>query len=128
MYTSGTTGDPKGVMLSNESLLVNVVGPDSVLQYIGEIVSTWLQTFIVKEFMVCSCIEFMLVSLALLLQFDQDDVYLSYLPLAHVFDRMFEEVFIYHGSKIGFWRGVWFLGSPCRPLGKMHIDISVMHL
>jgi len=74
MYTSGTTGDPKGVMLSNESLLVNVVGPDSVLQYIGEV-------------------------------FDQDDVYLSYLPLAHVFDRMFEEVFIYHGSKIGFWRG-----------------------
>jgi long-chain acyl-CoA synthetase len=47
----------------------------------------------------------MLVALILLLQFDQDDVYLSYLPLAHVFDRMFEEVFIYHGSKIGFWRG-----------------------
>jgi len=40
MYTSGTTGDPKEVMLSNESLLVNVVGPDSVLQYIGEVVST----------------------------------------------------------------------------------------
>lgn len=74
MYTSGTTGDPKGVMLSNESLLVNIAGPDSVLQYLGE-------------------------------AFDQDDVYLSYLPLAHVFDRMFEEVFIYHGSKIGFWRG-----------------------
>ncbi|TKW20133.1 hypothetical protein SEVIR_4G065300v4 [Setaria viridis] len=74
MYTSGTTGDPKGVMLSNESLLVNVVGPDSVIQYVGEV-------------------------------FDQDDVYLSYLPLAHVFDRMFEEVFIFHGSKIGFWRG-----------------------
>nr|CAB3469820.1 unnamed protein product [Digitaria exilis] len=74
MYTSGTTGNPKGVMLSNESLLVNVVGPDSVIQYAGEV-------------------------------FDQDDVYLSYLPLAHVFDRMFEEVFIYHGSKIGFWRG-----------------------
>ncbi|KAF8698195.1 hypothetical protein HU200_035714 [Digitaria exilis] len=74
MYTSGTTGDPKGVMLSNESLLVNVVGPVSVIQYAGEV-------------------------------FDQDDVYLSYLPLAHVFDRMFEEVFIYHGSKIGFWRG-----------------------
>jgi acyl-coenzyme A synthetase/AMP-(fatty) acid ligase len=39
MYTSGTTGDPKGVMISNESLLVNIAGPDSVLQYIGEVVS-----------------------------------------------------------------------------------------
>lgn len=39
MYTSGTTGDPKGVMLSNESLLVNIAGPDSVLQYLGEAVS-----------------------------------------------------------------------------------------
>ncbi|KAF8733158.1 hypothetical protein HU200_015532 [Digitaria exilis] len=37
MYTSGTTGNPKGVMLSNESLLVNVVGPDSVIQYAGEV-------------------------------------------------------------------------------------------
>ncbi|KAF7106775.1 hypothetical protein CFC21_107487 [Triticum aestivum] len=74
MYTSGTTGDPKGVMISNESLLINLAGADSVVQSIGE-------------------------------AFDQDDVYLSYLPLAHVFDRMFEEVFISHGSRIGFWRG-----------------------
>lgn len=74
MYTSGTTGDPKGVMISNESLLVNLAGVDSVTQSIGE-------------------------------AFDQNDVYLSYLPLAHIFDRIFEEVFISHGSKIGFWRG-----------------------
>uniref|UniRef100_A0A0E0DX88 AMP-dependent synthetase/ligase domain-containing protein n=1 Tax=Oryza meridionalis TaxID=40149 RepID=A0A0E0DX88_9ORYZ len=40
-----------------------------------------------------------------LIMFDHDDVYMSYLPLAHIFDRIFEELFISHGSKIGFWRG-----------------------
>ncbi|KAG8661911.1 long chain acyl-CoA synthetase 4 isoform X2 [Manihot esculenta] len=33
------------------------------------------------------------------------DVYLSYLPLAHIFDRVIEELFISHGASIGFWRG-----------------------
>ncbi|CAN0908815.1 Long chain acyl-CoA synthetase 4 [Linum grandiflorum] len=33
------------------------------------------------------------------------DVYLSYLPLAHIFDRVIEELFIFHGGAIGFWRG-----------------------
>ncbi|GJN00872.1 hypothetical protein PR202_ga18094 [Eleusine coracana subsp. coracana] len=74
MYTSGTTGEPKGVMISNESILTNIAGIDSFIQSVGEV-------------------------------FSQDDVYLSYLPLAHIFDRIFEEVFISHGSKIGFWRG-----------------------
>uniref|UniRef100_A0A0V0IAA8 Putative long chain acyl-CoA synthetase 4-like n=1 Tax=Solanum chacoense TaxID=4108 RepID=A0A0V0IAA8_SOLCH len=34
-----------------------------------------------------------------------NDVYLSYLPLAHIFDRAIEECFIRHGASIGFWRG-----------------------
>ncbi|KAL5124251.1 Long chain acyl-CoA synthetase 4 [Glycine soja] len=33
------------------------------------------------------------------------DVYISYLPLAHTFFRIIEEIFIWHGASIGFWRG-----------------------
>lgn len=40
------------------------------------------------------------------LQLTEKDVYLSYLPLAHIFDRVIEETFIWHGASIGFWRGV----------------------
>ncbi|RZC25553.1 Long chain acyl-CoA synthetase 4, partial [Glycine soja] len=33
------------------------------------------------------------------------DVYISYLPLVHTFFRIIEEIFIWHGASIGFWRG-----------------------
>ncbi|KAJ3694615.1 hypothetical protein LUZ60_010095 [Juncus effusus] len=74
MYTSGTTGDPKGVMMSNESILSIIAGVDLHLQCIHE-------------------------------KMNSSDVYMSYLPLAHIFDRVMEELFIYNGSSIGFWRG-----------------------
>ncbi|GAB2293138.1 Long chain acyl-CoA synthetase 4 [Dionaea muscipula] len=74
MYTSGTTGDPKGVLISNESILTLIAG--------------------VKYFLAC-------IKEAL----HMEDVYLSYLPLAHIFDRAIEECIIYHGAQIGFWRG-----------------------
>ena len=34
------------------------------------------------------------------------DVFFSYLPLAHIFDRVTEELLISTGASIGFWRGV----------------------
>ncbi|XP_017697272.2 long chain acyl-CoA synthetase 4-like isoform X1 [Phoenix dactylifera] len=74
MYTSGTTGDPKGVMISNESIITLIAGVDRLLHCVNE-------------------------------QFHEDDVYLSYLPLAHIFDRVIEELFIFQGASIGFWRG-----------------------
>ena len=53
-YTSGTTGMPKGVMLTHGNFVANVGG---MLKYDGE--------FGLRD----------------------DDVYISYLPLAHVLER-----------------------------------------
>ncbi|WJX54824.1 Long chain acyl-CoA synthetase 4 [Trifolium repens] len=74
MYTSGTTGDPKGVLISNQSIITLLAGVKRLLESVDE-----------KLF--------------------EKDVYLSYLPLAHSFDRVIEETFIWHGASIGFWRG-----------------------
>ncbi|KAH6820496.1 AMP-dependent synthetase and ligase family protein [Perilla frutescens var. hirtella] len=74
MYTSGTTGDPKGVLISNNSIVTLIAGVKRLLESVNE-------SLTVK------------------------DVYLSYLPLAHIFDRVIEECFINHGASIGFWRG-----------------------
>ncbi|EOA33728.1 hypothetical protein CARUB_v10019918mg [Capsella rubella] len=74
MYTSGTTGDPKGVLLTNESIIHLLEGVKKLLKTINE-------------------------------ELTSKDVYLSYLPLAHIFDRVIEELFIYEAASIGFWRG-----------------------
>lgn len=74
MYTSGTTGDPKGVMISNESIVTLIAGVKRLLQSVNE-------------------------------ELNEKDVFISYLPLAHIFDRVIEELFISHGASIGFWRG-----------------------
>ncbi|KAL0428747.1 UNVERIFIED_CONTAM: Long chain acyl-CoA synthetase 4 [Sesamum radiatum] len=72
MYTSGTTGDPKGVMISNESILSIISGVNHHLESMNQ-------------------------------EFSETDVFLSYLPLAHIFDRVIEELFISKGAAIGFW-------------------------
>ncbi|XAR70180.1 Long-chain-fatty-acid--CoA ligase [Bertholletia excelsa] len=74
MYTSGTTGDPKGVMISNNSIVTIIAGVKRLLESVNEALHV-------------------------------KDVYLSYLPLAHIFDRVIEEFFISQGASIGFWRG-----------------------
>lgn len=35
-----------------------------------------------------------------------DDVYLSFLPLAHILDRMIEEYFFHKGASVGYYQGV----------------------
>eukprot|EP01026_Neomeris_dumetosa_P050635 TRINITY_DN44443_c0_g1_i10.p1 TRINITY_DN44443_c0_g1~~TRINITY_DN44443_c0_g1_i10.p1 ORF type:complete len:663 (-),score=91.10 TRINITY_DN44443_c0_g1_i10:340-2328(-) len=74
MYTSGTTGDPKGVMLTHSNLLAIITASKTYSEYMN-------------------------------VYFGSEDVFLSYLPLAHIFDRTCEELLLYCGSQIGYWRG-----------------------
>lgn len=50
-----------------------------------------------------SCLQRYLVSVGV--HQDQNDVFLSYLPLAHIFDRVAEEFYLSVGGTIGYWRG-----------------------
>jgi long-chain acyl-CoA synthetase len=75
MYTSGTTGDPKGVELTHAAVMATVASLSLFLKTYGG-------------------------------EFDlQEEVFISYLPLAHIFDRATEELVIYQGGAIGYWRG-----------------------
>jgi len=69
MYTSGTTGNPKGVMLTH----ANVVSAVSTVPTFAK--------------------------------FDEYDVLLSYLPLAHIFETVVEVAVIINGGAIGFFQG-----------------------
>ncbi|MED6168364.1 eukaryotic long-chain fatty acid CoA synthetase (LC-FACS) [Stylosanthes scabra] len=75
MYTSGTTGEPKGVIIKNEAFMAEVLSIDQVLDLTDKPAS-------------------------------EDDVYFSFLPLAHVYDQIMETYCIYRGASIGFWQGV----------------------
>jgi long-chain acyl-CoA synthetase len=68
-YTSGTTGTPKGAVLSHGNLIANVAGA----------------TFSTKIF--------------------PSDIYISYLPLAHIFERVNQIMLVYFGAASGFYQG-----------------------
>lgn len=70
-YTSGTTGRPKGVMLTHG----NVIACATVLSYIRNV------------------------------GFYSSDVMISFLPLAHMFERLLECAVFTVGARIGYYRG-----------------------
>jgi len=74
MYTSGTTGDPKGVMLTHHN-------------FISDIAALYFHPLfdVMKN--------------------ETPNGYLSYLPLAHSFERLTVNVFIALGGRIGFYQG-----------------------
>ncbi len=71
-YTSGTTGDPKGALISHGALTANLAGVRARMEHI--VLGT-------------------------------SDVHISYLPLAHMFERLIVEMCFAVGASIGFYRG-----------------------
>ncbi|KAL0927379.1 hypothetical protein M5K25_001543 [Dendrobium thyrsiflorum] len=74
MYTSGTSGDPKGVILTHETHATYVKGVERFLDQFEDKMTV-------------------------------DDVYFSFLPLAHILDRMIEEYFFHKGASVGYYQG-----------------------
>ncbi|XP_062084757.1 long chain acyl-CoA synthetase 7, peroxisomal-like [Humulus lupulus] len=68
-YTSGTTGTPKGVVLTHGNFIASASGFSKAIK------------------------------------FYPSDVYISYLPLAHIFERTNQIVSAYFGVAIGFYQG-----------------------
>ncbi|WOG83307.1 hypothetical protein DCAR_0102482 [Daucus carota subsp. sativus] len=68
-YTSGTTGNPKGAVLSHGGLIANVAGATYKI--------IW----------------------------NTSDVYISYLPLAHIYERYHQIMVPYYGTAVGFYQG-----------------------
>ncbi|KAJ4719470.1 Long-Chain Acyl-CoA Synthetase [Melia azedarach] len=68
-YTSGTTGTPKGVVLTHGNLISSVAG------------------------------------FSIGIKFNSSDIYISYLPLAHIYERTNQIVSVYSGVAIGFYQG-----------------------
>ena len=69
-YTSGTTGNPKGAMLTH----TNIVADTSAAVRAGVVINT-------------------------------DDRHLSYLPLAHMFERLVQAAIWQNGGAVGFYQG-----------------------
>ncbi|XP_071729803.1 long chain acyl-CoA synthetase 7, peroxisomal-like [Rutidosis leptorrhynchoides] len=68
-YTSGTTGTPKGVVLTHENLISSVA------------------------------------AMSLKIRFYSSDIYISYLPLAHIYERANQIMTVYCGVAVGFYQG-----------------------
>ncbi|XP_048407064.1 long-chain-fatty-acid--CoA ligase 5 [Stegostoma tigrinum] len=72
-FTSGTTGDPKGAMLTHGNVVANSAACFKIIE----------STFIPRT----------------------DDISISYLPLAHMFERVVQTALYCNGSRVGFFQG-----------------------
>jgi len=73
LYCSGTTGTPKGVMITQRAMVAGVSGAHTMMKQAG-------------------------------VTYSEADSTLSFMPLAHIFDRIIEELVLSAGASVGYFQ------------------------
>lgn len=91
MYTSGSTGVPKGVLLSHKNAIATL--------------KAYCDVVVIKK----------------------DDVFMGFLPLAHVFELLSESVCLLNGVPIGYSSPLTMIDSSSKIQKGCKGDASVLH-